>query len=111
MTKVLLTSHPPHTHTGHRPVLLCAAGADLNRNFPSAADAPCKDREPELCSPATLAQPKSSTQPETRAMMAWLRDANWPHTFAANMHEGAVCANYPWDVSVCGSAALELGVL
>ena len=58
-----------------------ANGIDLNRDFPDQFN-----------------DPNNSTldrQPETRAMMEW----TWEHNFvlSANMHTGALVANYPFD--------------
>jgi carboxypeptidase D len=73
-----------------------AAGVDLNRNFPGPFSGSCKGKAPELCKASELSsQANGGTAPETRAMMSWTLDPNWPFHFAANMHEGAVCANYP----------------
>ncbi|GBF96908.1 carboxypeptidase D [Raphidocelis subcapitata] len=60
-------------------------GVDLNRNFPDAFVNRNWD----------LRQPLPNSQPETAAVMAW----SLAHNFAAsaNMHEGAVVTNYPFD--------------
>uniref|UniRef100_A0A1I8JJW1 Peptidase_M14 domain-containing protein n=1 Tax=Macrostomum lignano TaxID=282301 RepID=A0A1I8JJW1_9PLAT len=58
-----------------------ANGIDLNRNFPDQFRAGEPDEKPE--------------QPETAAVRAWL--ARWPFVLSANLHGGAVVANYPFD--------------
>ena len=60
-----------------------ANGFDLNRNFP--------DR-------LRLTQ---STQPETMAVMNWL--TQYPFVLSANLHGGALVANYPYDNSLDSS--------
>ncbi|XP_019442038.1 PREDICTED: carboxypeptidase SOL1-like isoform X1 [Lupinus angustifolius] len=54
---------------------------DLNRNFPDQFF-PVNDDD-------------DSRQPETRAIMNWLRDIRF--TASATLHGGALVANYPWD--------------
>ena len=58
-----------------------ANGVDLNRDFPDQFDDPNNSL--------------NGRQPETRAMMEW----TWDHNFvlSANMHTGALVANYPYD--------------
>lgn len=55
-----------------------ANGQDLNRNFP--------DR---------FGWNYGSIQPETRAMMNWMKGRNF--VMGANLHGGDIVANYPWD--------------
>ena len=59
-------------------------GVDLNRNFP--------DRF------VSRTQPRR--QPETLAVMDWLED--YPFVLSANLHNGALVANYPYDNSDSG---------
>jgi carboxypeptidase D len=61
-----------------------ANGIDLNRNFP--------DR---------FTRSRGSIQPETQAVINWLD--NYPFVLSANLHNGALVANYPFDNSRSGS--------
>ncbi|GLU06946.1 hypothetical protein SLE2022_239290 [Rubroshorea leprosula] len=54
---------------------------DLNRDFPDQFFALNDDEE--------------ARQPETRAIMSWLRQIHF--TASASLHGGALVANYPWD--------------
>jgi len=58
-----------------------AHGIDLNRNFPDQFDDPNNSI--------------IGREPETKAVMEW----SWEHHFvlSANMHTGALVANYPYD--------------
>lgn len=80
-----------------------AVGADLNRDFPSPF-LTCKGQQPESCDPAKLSlKSNRNVQPETAAIMAWSSNDSFPFTAAANLHEGAVVTNYPWDGYLDGS--------
>lgn len=59
-------------------------GVDLNRNFP--------DRFPDRTQP--------HREPETLAVMSWI--AEYPFVLSANLHNGALVANYPYDNSYTG---------
>lgn len=58
-----------------------ANGIDLNRDFPDQFFPQNNDED--------------ARQPETRAIMSWLRDIQF--TGSASLHGGALVANYPWD--------------
>ncbi|RDX84508.1 Carboxypeptidase SOL1, partial [Mucuna pruriens] len=60
-----------------------ANNIDLNRDFPDQFILVNDDED--------------SRQPETRAIMNWLRDIRF--TASATLHGGALVANYPWDGS------------
>ena len=60
-----------------------AHGVDLNRNFPDRFQG----------SPRTL-------EPETRAVIEWMKQH--PFVLSANLHNGALVANYPFDNSKSG---------
>ncbi|XP_020223688.1 carboxypeptidase SOL1 isoform X1 [Cajanus cajan] len=60
-----------------------ANNIDLNRDFPDQF--------------FFINDDEDSRQPETRAIMNWLRDIRF--TASATLHGGALVANYPWDGS------------
>ncbi|ESW15573.1 hypothetical protein PHAVU_007G083600 [Phaseolus vulgaris] len=60
-----------------------ANNIDLNRDFPDQF--------------VSINDDEDSRQPETRAIMNWLRDIRF--TASATLHGGALVANYPWDGS------------
>ena len=62
-----------------------AKGIDLNRNFP--------DR---------FGRERGSIQPETQAIINWLDQYHF--VLSANLHNGALVANYPYDNSPSGSS-------
>ena len=64
-----------------------ANGVDLNRDFPDQFNDPLNTLD--------------GRQPETRAVMEW----SWEHNFtlSANMHSGALVANYPYDGPTSGT--------
>lgn len=66
-----------------------ANGFDLNRNFP--------DRFNRGSGPI---------QPETEAVMDWI--AEYPFVLSANLHNGALVANYPYDNTESGISIYSL---
>ncbi|KAI4346545.1 hypothetical protein L6164_007434 [Bauhinia variegata] len=58
-----------------------ANNIDLNRDFPDQF--------------FPINEDENARQPETRAIMNWLRDIQF--TASATLHGGALVANYPWD--------------
>ncbi|KAI8473598.1 MAG: hypothetical protein J3K34DRAFT_410576 [Monoraphidium minutum] len=60
-------------------------GFDLNRNFP----------DPIVDKGTDLRKARPQTQPEVAAVMEWSLGRNWAGS--ANLHEGAVVVNYPYD--------------
>ncbi|KAK7279787.1 hypothetical protein RJT34_24845 [Clitoria ternatea] len=60
-----------------------ANNIDLNRDFPDQF--------------TSINDNEDLRQPETRAIMNWLRDIRF--TASATLHGGALVANYPWDGS------------
>ncbi|KAI8473599.1 MAG: hypothetical protein J3K34DRAFT_518884 [Monoraphidium minutum] len=62
-----------------------AKGTDLNRNFP----------DPIELKGADLRTPRANAAPETVAIMNFTLGGHF--AASANLHEGAIVANYPWD--------------
>lgn len=98
--------------------------ADLNRDFPDpvarkvALDGPDTDQDGQVFTPAqrdgrydfaaaaaAISAPSGNEQPETLAVMRWMLSPPQGKAFdaGANLHEGAVVANYPWDGYADGS--------
>lgn len=78
-----------------------ANGVDLNRNFPDAHIL-CRPDE-EHCDVSVLLK-TNGVQPEVAAVMRWIEGANAKSqndvvhfTASANLHEGSIVANYPYD--------------
>eukprot|EP00002_Diphylleia_rotans_P037092 TRINITY_DN8254_c0_g1_i1.p1 TRINITY_DN8254_c0_g1~~TRINITY_DN8254_c0_g1_i1.p1 ORF type:complete len:470 (-),score=84.12 TRINITY_DN8254_c0_g1_i1:190-1599(-) len=67
-----------------------ANGVDLNRNFPD-------QYRPTMGS--------TPAQPETRAIMDWSKSRHF--VLSANMHGGALVANYPFDGTQSGASVLN----
>jgi carboxypeptidase D len=80
--------NPDGTELGQR---WNANGTDLNRDFPDYYDDPVN-------TPA-------GRQPETQALMAW--HATRSLSLAANMHGGALVANYPFDNNPTNSSVFS----
>ena len=62
-----------------------AHGVDLNRNFP--------DR---------FGRETGTPEPETQAVIDWIH--SYPFVLSANLHNGALVANYPYDNNVNGES-------
>ncbi|XP_019642718.1 PREDICTED: carboxypeptidase N catalytic chain-like [Branchiostoma belcheri] len=71
---------------------------DLNRNFP-ALNSIAYSGEASGMNQDHIPIPSSywsgKVAPETRAMITWLQ--SYPFVLSANMHDGTVVANYPYD--------------
>ncbi|XP_078449033.1 carboxypeptidase N catalytic chain-like [Lampetra fluviatilis] len=83
-----------------------ARGVDLNRDFPDLT-AVFYQHERGGGPNHHLALPSgwhAQVQPETRAVIRWLRQHNF--VLSANLHGGAVVANYPFDKSRRGRQPL-----
>eukprot|EP00741_Cyanophora_paradoxa_P021717 tig00000241_g20962.t1 len=63
-------------------------GVDLNRNFPDQFRSPANTLE--------------GREPEVQALMRWSMSRHF--VLSANMHGGAVVANYPWDGNAEGAS-------
>jgi carboxypeptidase D len=61
-----------------------ANGIDLNRNFPSKFN--------------ITDQTSGTIQPETSAIIQWSKQ--YPFVLSANLHGGAMVANYPYDTNL-----------
>nr|KAF6303588.1 carboxypeptidase N subunit 1 [Myotis myotis] len=77
-----------------------ANGVDLNRNFPDLNTYIYYNEKyggpnHHLPLPDNW---KSQVEPETRAVIQWIRSLNF--VLSANLHGGAVVANYPYDKSL-----------
>ncbi|XP_038599963.1 carboxypeptidase N catalytic chain [Tachyglossus aculeatus] len=76
-----------------------ANGVDLNRNFPDLNSYVYYNQKRggpnhHLPLPSNW---KSQVEPETQAVIQWMRSYNF--VLSANLHGGAVVANYPYDKS------------
>jgi len=76
-------------------------GVDLNRDFPDL-DAIAYQDNSQTANLFSQEAVDHKLQPETRAAMAWILSN--PFVLSANLHGGALVANYPYDESRDGSA-------
>lgn len=76
-------------------------GIDINRDFPDLDSVVYQDNAPKdhLFSKEVI---DHKLQPETRAAIDWI--LNNPFVLSANLHGGALVANYPYDETSDGSA-------
>lgn len=75
-------------------------GVDINRDFPDL-DAIAYQVEPKLDHLFSSNAIDRRLQPETRAAINWIFSN--PFVLSANLHGGALVANYPYDETVDGS--------
>lgn len=85
---IMPSMNPDGTELGQR---YNASGYDLNRNFPD-----------QFVDPVNTA---TGRQPETAAIMNWAPQHTL--TLSANMHGGALVANYPFDSNPSGSSVFS----
>ncbi|XP_038063978.1 carboxypeptidase E-like [Patiria miniata] len=77
-----------------------ANNVDLNRDFPDLNDIMYKHEQTGGANNHLLQlirENKEGRQPETQAIMDWM--AQYPFVLSANMHDGDLVANYPYDKS------------
>ncbi|CAH1259310.1 CPN1 [Branchiostoma lanceolatum] len=79
-------------------------GIDLNRNFPALNTIAYKSEQhggPTDHIPIPNNYWKGNVAPETEAVIRWIKQ--YPFVISANLHDGALLANYPYDQSKGGS--------
>ncbi|KAI8486149.1 hypothetical protein Bbelb_360490 [Branchiostoma belcheri] len=79
-------------------------GIDLNRNFPALNTIAYRSEQhggPTHHIPIPDSYWKGNVAPETEAVIKWIK--RHPFVLSANLHDGALLANYPYDQSKDGS--------
>ncbi|KAL7058621.1 hypothetical protein AAHC03_013157 [Spirometra sp. Aus1] len=84
-----------------------ANGVDLNRNFPDSDRLAFESEMDDSARLELLAEYQHIPRPETETLMIerWLRKV--PFVLSANIHGGALVANYPFDGSLDGETKLS----